>query len=331
MILSRDAKEDLDWWQHHLTHWNGRAVIQRQAQVRIQSDTSLTGWGAVCDGVSTGGTWSLQEKTMHINCLELLAADLTMKAFLKERHGISVLLQLDNSTAVAYINNLGGTVSSALTSLAKALWLWALERDILITAQHIPGVSNTVADLELRSERDWSDWMLAYEVFQKINQIFGPLEVDLFASRLTHQIPRFFSWKMDPLAEAVDAFQQDWKSVNSYANLPWCLIGHVLNNLGDSSVERSSLVSSSPKDAKRLSMTHPSSGISAAEGGGSEGTRNDPSVSRVACLRERYRVSQLQTSCLPPEGRSPLSHMSPSLASGLADVHNGVLIPSQDL
>ena len=62
---------------------------------------------------------------MHINCLELLAADLAMKSFLKGLRGISVLLQLDNSTAVAYINNLGGMVSPALTSLAKSLWLWA--------------------------------------------------------------------------------------------------------------------------------------------------------------------------------------------------------------
>ena len=111
-------------------------------------------------------------------------------------------------------------VSSHL--LCKSLWLWALERDIVITAQHILGVSNTVADLESRLERDRSDWMLAHEVFQTINQIFGPLEVDLFASRLTHQLPRFFSWRIDPLAEAMDAFQQDWKRMKGYANPPWC-------------------------------------------------------------------------------------------------------------
>ena len=29
----------------------------------------------------------------------------------------------------------------------------------------------------------------------KINQILGPLDVDLFASRLTHQLPWFFSWR----------------------------------------------------------------------------------------------------------------------------------------
>ena len=117
------------------------------------------------------------------------------------------ILQLDNSTAAAYINNLGGTVSPALTALAKSIWLWALERDLMITAQHIPGVTNMIADRKSRLEGDRSNWMLSRSVFHKISQILGPLEVDLFASRLTYQLPWFFSRRPDQLAEAVDAFQ----------------------------------------------------------------------------------------------------------------------------
>jgi len=48
---------------------------------------------------------------MHIYCLELLAATLAMKTFLKDHTGISVLLWLDNQSVVAYINDTGGTVS----------------------------------------------------------------------------------------------------------------------------------------------------------------------------------------------------------------------------
>ena len=229
--LRTEAREELIWWQHHLTQWNGRTTLRRSVQTVIQSDASLTGWGAVCKGVSTGGSWTPQEQSLHINCLELLAADLALKSFLKAQQGVTVLLQLDNSTAVAYINNLGGTISPTLTALARALWLWALERDISITAQHIPGVSNTVADWESRMERDRSDWMLAPQVFQRINNALGPLEVDLFASRLTYQLPQFFSWRPDPQAVAVDAFQQDWSQLRGYANPPWCLVGRVLSKV----------------------------------------------------------------------------------------------------
>jgi len=40
---------------------------------------------------------------------------------------------LDNTTAEAYINNMGGTVSSQLTDLVKELWMWAFNKDIILT------------------------------------------------------------------------------------------------------------------------------------------------------------------------------------------------------
>ena len=167
----------------------------------------------------------------HINCLEMQAAALATQTFLKGRTGLSVLLQMDNTTAVAYVNNLGGTVSPQLTTLAKTLWMWALQRDITLTAQYIPGVSNIVADTESRTVRDRTDWKLSPEIFSQINQIFGPLKVDLFASRLTHQLPRYFSWRPDRLAEATDAFRQDWRLRTGYANSPWCLMGRALSQV----------------------------------------------------------------------------------------------------
>ena len=87
--------------------WNGKPVKQKPEQVTISSDASQLGWGAVCEETRTGGAWSLQEQTMHINSLELLAAILVVKTFLKDASEISVLLRLDNATAVAYINNMG--------------------------------------------------------------------------------------------------------------------------------------------------------------------------------------------------------------------------------
>ena len=53
----------------------------------------------------------------------------------------------------------------------------------------------------------------------------------MFASHLTHQLPRFFSWRPDPEAEAVDAFTQDWSEIRGYANPPWCLIPRCLTHI----------------------------------------------------------------------------------------------------
>lgn len=92
---------------------------------------------------------------------------LAVKCFAKECHSITILLQLDNCTVVAYIN-LGGTVSPRLHSLAKESWLWCLERDINLVAQHLPGVESTIAEEESRVMNDRSDWMLNPVIVQKI-------------------------------------------------------------------------------------------------------------------------------------------------------------------
>ena len=56
----------------------------------------------------------------------------------------------------------------------------------------------------------------------------GPLEVDLFASRLTNQLQTFVSWRPDLMAMATDTFTLDWAELRAYANPPWNLIGGVL-------------------------------------------------------------------------------------------------------
>uniref|UniRef100_A0A1X7TDN0 Uncharacterized protein n=1 Tax=Amphimedon queenslandica TaxID=400682 RepID=A0A1X7TDN0_AMPQE len=64
----------------------------------------------------------------------------------------------------------------------------------------------------------------------------------LFATRLSHQLPHFFSWRPDPLAEATDAFLQDCGPVRGYANLPWNLIGRVLVKVESQGVELVTLI-----------------------------------------------------------------------------------------
>ena len=119
-------------------------------------------------------------------------------------------------------------MSKELVSLTRDLWMWCLERNIHIQAQYLPGIMNDVADRESRSMKDRSDWKLDRSIFLEINEIYGPLEVDLFASRLTNQCHRYFSWRPDPFAEATDAFLQDWTRVKGFANPPWNLIPRVL-------------------------------------------------------------------------------------------------------
>ena len=104
-----------------------------------------------------------------------------------ERHQ-TVYLYMDNVSASTYINKKVGVQSRTLTTLAKECWGWCMERTIILSAEHLPGCLNIIADKKSRHMRDHWDWKLNPGLFQRIVETFGPIEVDLFASRLTYQV-----------------------------------------------------------------------------------------------------------------------------------------------
>jgi hypothetical protein len=172
-------------------------------------------------GLTTGGRWSLQEQHLHhINCLELLAGPFALKAIMKNKAQMRVRLLMDNTSAAHYINKMGGTRSPILASLAKDLWEWCLERQIVLEAQHIPGVLNVDAERESRVFVDNNNWKLAPLAFKDLNCVWGPLDIDLFASRLSTELPRFVSWRSE--AESCNACAQDWSRFQGYAFPPFC-------------------------------------------------------------------------------------------------------------
>ena len=186
---------------------------------------SLEGWGATCNGTRTGGMWTREERQLPINVLELKVAFLALQVFASRETCIHVLLRIDNTTAIAYLNKRGGAHSQRLSDLAAQVWEWCLTRKITLQAEHIPGRENVGADSESRRGADPSDWMLLPEVFQEIYHRLGPLDIDLFAARHNSQLPRFHSYRLDHLAEAVDALGQKWSTLHPYAFPPFILLG----------------------------------------------------------------------------------------------------------
>ena len=92
-----------------LSAWNGKTIMTDKPSLVIESDASIRGWGASCEGAWTGSSWSSEERQWHINCLEALAAFHAVKCFVRDRKSITMLLRMDHTTAVTYVNKLGGT------------------------------------------------------------------------------------------------------------------------------------------------------------------------------------------------------------------------------
>ena len=140
-------------------------------------------------------------------------------------------LKSDNTTAVSYIKYLGGTHSLQLNKLAREIWLWCLNKKIWLSVSFLPGIENVSADFASRHFHEDIEWKLHPEVFRKIIDIFMTPNIDMFASRLNHQIQPYVSWKPDPNAIFNDAFTLDWSNYKIYAFPPFCLIGKVLTKI----------------------------------------------------------------------------------------------------
>ncbi|XP_020912356.1 uncharacterized protein LOC110250098, partial [Exaiptasia diaphana] len=226
--LSRDSRQEVSWWLKNIHKVNGSPIHPPSPDVTITTDASKKGWGAVQGCLSTNGKWSEQETKMHINYLELKAAFLALQSFLKDKSHQNVSLRMDNTTAIAYVNNKGGTRSPQLLALALELWEWCLAKEILVTASHIPGLENTMADSESREFKDMSEWKLDASTIQPF---LKTCRTDLFASRLTHQLKNYISWRPDPGAIHTDALTIHWGPLKGYAFPPFNLVAKTLEKV----------------------------------------------------------------------------------------------------
>ena len=240
MNVSADMIEDLNWWINNI-HSSYRELEISQPDMYISSDSSKTGWGGAFGDQATGGNWSSNEADMHINYLELKAAWFVIRTFLKDKNNIHVRLNVDNTTALAYLNNMGGKIAS-YNNLARKIWLWCLDRNIWLSAAYIPSAQNVEADSQSRMDHDNIEWELNDEIFKEICTIFGCPDVDLFASRLNHKVQNYISWKPDPFAIAVDAFTLNWNSFKPYIFAPFSLIAKILQKLEMDQVQEAIMI-----------------------------------------------------------------------------------------
>ena len=100
---------------------------------------------------------------------------------------------LSDNTTVAYINAIGGIKSQVCNDMAHLIWGWCTKRNIWLSACHIPGVQNSEADAESGKSNESTEWSLDPEVFDNILALWGPFEIDLFASRLNCKVTTYVS------------------------------------------------------------------------------------------------------------------------------------------
>lgn len=225
ITLTDEATAELRWWTENINACH--QIVIPEIDVVFHTDASELGWGASDGSSDIGGRW-LESEIQHINILELTAVLFALKSYgcKNKRH---LRIMCDNTTAIAYINNMGGVKSHKCDIIAKNIWEICINQNLWISAAHVPGVENKRADKKSREFNDHIEWMLHKTIFDKVVKDLGfKPTIDLFASRLNHQIKTYVSWEPDPQCSAVDAFSISWAELDFYAFPPFSLIGPVL-------------------------------------------------------------------------------------------------------
>jgi ribonuclease HI len=225
MHLSEEAKNEIRWWIDNIL--TAKQIINHIPPIDqvIYCDASELGWGAhFPKGNQTAqGRWTQEDAGKHINQLEMIAAKFAIKSLVTTgtKH---IRVMSDNTTCISYINKMGGSKSPECNNIAVEIWKQAKSQNYWISAAHIPGIHNKVADKASRVFSDATEWKLRESIFNLLTHRYGTPSIDIFASYQNHQLSRYAAWHPDPEACAIDGLALPWNNELPYLYPPHSLI-----------------------------------------------------------------------------------------------------------
>ena len=82
-----------------------------------------------------------------------------------------------------------------------------------------------IENLDSRKVNKELEWQLNPDTFALLlERVNFQCDIDLFASRINNQLPKYLSYRPDPQAYAVDAFTLSWTGFQFYAFPPFSVI-----------------------------------------------------------------------------------------------------------
>ena len=210
--------------QWKITKAKGTKFSDRSRCIKIRLGSLLQrgiNWG---EKVRKGGE-------LTYKCSGINTAKIAILKFTKGQSNIAIHLQIDNKTVLSYVLKMGGTHNRELLHISKSIWSYLLSKQTAMSAEYLSSALNVHADWESRNAKDYSEWKLDASVFQEIVTHMGQPTLDLLASRLSHQLPRYIAWKLGPCSIARDAFLDPWDREYSFAFPPFSLISRILRKI----------------------------------------------------------------------------------------------------
>ena len=252
------------WWTNRDNLRRGVPLGTIDVEYYLYSDSSTQGWGAHLQDLTASGIWSQDQSQLHINVLELQAIWLGLRAFSQRVENAKVALMSNNTSAVAYLRNQGGTKSLAMNDLATDICLWVEKRGMTLVPRYLPGHLNVLADhLSRRGQILKTEWSLNQTIADRIFRAWGRPFVDLFALGKNTKLAIYVSPIREETSWKVDSLVQNWDGLYAYAYPPTSLIKGQNRKRRDrpnsASLAQPGVVSGPTRSLNRLSNISPTS------------------------------------------------------------------------
>lgn len=234
ITVPQPARSEMEWWCQAI----GMSMPIHLSSVTSQlltTDASDIGWGAQLGDTNIVGSWTDSQKTWHANKKEMFAVYAAIRQNQQQLQNAQILLQTDNRTVVSYINKEGGTKSRKLLHQTRQLLAVLDKQNIHLTAHYFPGRFNAEVDA-LSRQKACPEWHLTRTATTTIFRMWGTPEIDLFASRTAHIVPKYVSLDVnDQKAQHHNAFCHQWHYDLAWLFPPPNLIPRVLQHLNQAS------------------------------------------------------------------------------------------------
>ena len=235
---SKQSMLQINFWKNNLSKLNGRNIFQsRRCTKIVYSDASQTGFAGyevhTLNSVSHG-VWSAQEAHKSSTWRELMAVNKVLQSLSHILNNQQVKWFTDNSAVSIIVKK--GSMNVELQNIAIDIFIWCMENSTTLDIEWIPRSKNEKSDY-LSRIIEVDDWGISPQILKLLQQKWGLLEVDWFASHHNAKLPLFYSRFWNPESAGVDAFTEYWGGKYGLFVPPIRLISRVILKIISDSTE----------------------------------------------------------------------------------------------
>lgn len=237
VTLSKEAREELFWWQKLTMIRAGASFITHPIDTRIATDASPWGWGATFQSLISKNPTCLHahgyfhgsDRNFHINIKEAMAIHRTLLSFKERIHKKSIMILCDSQAVVGAMKK-RFSPSKKLRETVNAVWKLAAECQCELYFQHIAGSTNTVPDYLSRLTYT-EDYKVKDEFVSAVAAEVGSINFDRFATDTNKQTPLFNSLYWCPGSAGINSLAQCWRGYHNWVNPPFSIYEDVTRHI----------------------------------------------------------------------------------------------------